>query len=413
MKKHIKFILIGIIVGIVLIISFIYMKDSVEIKVSKILDVTKDVEIDGKYLKVTYLSGNMIDENLTYNNTLEKTIKVVNYNNSIASYALELYDATISNDELAYTLEATNELNGKYKTVVDNKVVKGNQTLGYNLAIDPNSTIYLKLTFNAHHQGGATELKGILNIKTNLTEKDIFIREINNIDSEIKTKIDELNGIANSGNYILNVDDLNIEDDIKGYVLINAEDISSIEYYYSVYSNKYMLKDFNFIGNISKTAVLDIDPGFTGSLNNGSVCQLRGKKNCANFGDLSYNTSGGKKEFANDAKKVIELVKADFKGSEKKVYIYNVSSDISNPTNVRGFVLIDNTKDKAEYYIYLTNNMFMISGYNMTKYGDFNHDSTTIRAYTESAFNLSSENAKKVCSFSGFSDCINKEGSTV
>ena len=125
MKKHIKFILIGIIVGIVLIISFIYMKDSVEIKVSKILDVTKDVEIDGKYLKVTYLSGNMIDENLTYNNTLEKTIKVVNYNNSIVSYALELYDATISNDELAYTLEATNELNGKYKTVVDERVLYG------------------------------------------------------------------------------------------------------------------------------------------------------------------------------------------------------------------------------------------------------------------------------------------------
>jgi hypothetical protein len=55
----------------------------------------------------------------------------------------------------------------------------------------------------------------------------------------------------------------------------------------------------------------------------------------------------------------------------------------------------------------------MISGYNITKYGNFSYDSTTIRAYVESAFNLSSENASKVCSFSGFSECLNKEGSTI
>ena len=413
MKKNIKLILTGIVLFIVLIISFVYMKDSVDIKVSKILDVTKDIEIDGKYLKVTYTSGNMIDTNISYNNTLEKNIKVVNHNETIVSYALELYDATISNDELYYTLEATNEVGGKYKTVVDNKIVKGNQTLGYNLAIDPNSTIYLKLTFNAHHQGNPTELKGILNVKTNLTEKDIFIREVNNVDSAIETKLDELNGIGTSGNYIASVDELLSDTNIKGYVLINAEDISSIEYYYYVYSDKFMLKDFNFTGNVSKNAILDIDHGFVNSLNINSVCQMKGKKNCASFSSLSYNTSGGKKEFENDSKKVIDLVKADFKGSDKKIYIYDVSTDIENPTNVRGFILIDNTKDNKEYYIYLTNNIFMISGYNMTKYGEFSHDSTTIRAYTESAFNLSSENAKKVCSFSGFSDCVNKEGSTI
>ena len=413
MKKNIKFIITGIVLFIVLIISFIHMKDSVEIKVSKILDVTKDVEIDGKYLKVTYTSGNMIDTNISFNNTLEKNITIVNHNETIMSYALEIYDATISNDELYYSLEATNELSGKYKTVVDNKIVKGNQTLGYNLAIDPNSTIYLKLTFNAHHQGNATELKGILNIKTNLTEKDIFIREVNNVDSAIKTKLDELNGISTGGNYIASVEELVSDSNIKGYVLINAEDISSIEYYYYVYSNKFMLKDFNFTGNISKNAILDLDTNETNGFNPDNICRMKGKKNCANFSDLTYNTSGGKKEFADNSKKVIELVNANFKGSDKKVYIYDVTTDIENPTNIRGFILIDNTKDNSEYYIYLTNNMFMISGYNMTKYGEFSHDSTTIRAYTESAFNLSSQNAKKVCSFSGFSDCVNKEGSTI
>ena len=174
-----------------------------------------------------------------------------------------------------------------------------------------------------------------------------------------------------------------------------------------------MLKNFNFVGTLSKNAILDIDSEFVSNLNINNICSLSGKKKCSNFNDLSYNTAGGKKEFDADSKKVIELVKSDFKGSEKRAYIYNVSTDINNPTNIRGFILIDNTKEEKEYYIYLTNDMFMISGYNMTKYGEFSYDSTTIRAYTESAFNLSSENASKVCSFSGFTNCINKEGSTV
>jgi hypothetical protein len=414
MKGKIGKIVLACIILIVLVLSFIYMKDSVTIEpISKILDVAKDIEIDGKYLKVTYSSGNMIDEKISYNNTLEKNIKVVNYNNSIISYALELYDSSVSNEELYYKIEASNEKGGKYYTVVDNQKVKGDQALAYNLAIDPNSSIYLKVTFNSQSQGNPIELKGILNIKSNLTEKDIFIREVSNVDSELQLKIAELNGIGVSGIYILSLDDLKVDNGIKGYILINAEDLSNIEYYYYVYSEKYMLKDFNYVGSISKNAILDIDPGFVSSLNNHSVCQMRGKKNCLSFNDLTYNTSGGKKEFDTDAKKVIELVKSDFKGSEKKVYIYDVTTDINNPTNIRGFVLIDNTKEEKEYYIYLTNNVFMISGYNMTKYGEFSPESTTIRAYTESAFNLSSANARIVCSFSGFNDCINKEGSTI
>ena len=354
-----------------------------------------------------------MNEEITYNNTLVKEIKIVNYNGNIISYSLELIDAYVSNEELFYTLEASNEKNGKYNTVIENQTVKGDQALGYNLAVDPNSSIYLKLTFNSQHLGNPTELKGILNVKTNLTEKDIFIREVENIDSAIQSKIDELNGIGVSGNYIISMEELNLENNINGYVFINAEDISNIQFYYYVYSDKYMLKDFNYVGTVSKNAILDIDSELVSTFDIRTICQMRGKKNCLSFGDLTYNTSGGKKEFDINSKKVIDLVKADFKGLEKKAYVYDVTTDIKNPTNVRGFILIDNTKDNKEYYIYLTNNMFMISGYNMTKYGEFSYDSTTIRAYTESAFNLSSENAHKVCTFSGFSECINKEGSTV
>ena len=413
MKDNLSKILLAVIIVIVLIISFIFLKDQGTSKTSKILDVNKDVEIDGKYLKVTYSSGNMIDEDISYNNTIEKDIKISNYNGVIVSYALDLYDANISDEELVYSIEASNEKHGKYTTVVENKSVKGNQSLAYNLAIDPNSSIFLKVIFKSQHLGNSTKLKGILDIKSNLTEKDIFIREINNINDTLIAKIDELNGIGVSGDYIVNVNELIKESNISGYILIDAEDIINIEYYYFVYSDKYMLKNFNFVGTLSKNAILDIDSEFVSNLNINNICSLSGKKKCSNFNDLSYNTAGGKKEFDADSKKVIELVKSDFKGSEKMAYIYNVSTDINNPTNIRGFILIDNTKEEKEYYIYLTNDMFMISGYNMTKYGEFSYDSTTIRAYTESAFNLSSENASKVCSFSGFTNCINKEGSTV
>ena len=112
MKGNIGKIFLAIIIVVVLIISFIYMHDTNKETISKILDVTKDVEIDGKYLKVTYSSGNMIDNEILYNNTLVKEIKVVNYNDSIISYSLELTDAYVSNEELYYSLEASNEKGG-------------------------------------------------------------------------------------------------------------------------------------------------------------------------------------------------------------------------------------------------------------------------------------------------------------
>ena len=48
MKGNIGKIFLAIIIVVVLIISFIYMHDTNKETISKILDVTKDVEIDGK-----------------------------------------------------------------------------------------------------------------------------------------------------------------------------------------------------------------------------------------------------------------------------------------------------------------------------------------------------------------------------
>ena len=52
----------------------------------------------------------------------------------------------------------------------------------------------------------------------------------------------------------------------------------------------------------------------------------------------------------------------------------------------------------------------MVTGYNITKFGNFKVNSNTIRSYTDTGFNLSSENMLKVCDFSGFSECVNKLG---
>ena len=55
----------------------------------------------------------------------------------------------------------------------------------------------------------------------------------------------------------------------------------------------------------------------------------------------------------------------------------------------------------------------MISGYNLTKLGNFDENSTTIRAYNESAFNLSSKDMRTVCSCSGFNQCFNLQNELV
>lgn len=55
----------------------------------------------------------------------------------------------------------------------------------------------------------------------------------------------------------------------------------------------------------------------------------------------------------------------------------------------------------------------MVSGYNMTKYGMFSSNSTTVRAYNESAFNLSASSPSVVCSFTGFDECYNMNNEKV
>ena len=103
-------------------------------------------------------------------------------------------------------------------------------------------------------------------------------------------------------------------------------------------------------------------------------------------------------------------------------YNFKMDNGIITLENEQGFVnydlskiynLVNNTDGNKEIYLYLTNDLFMISGYNLTKLGNFDENSTTIRAYNESAFNLSSKDMPTVCSFSGFNQCFNLQNELV
>ena len=55
----------------------------------------------------------------------------------------------------------------------------------------------------------------------------------------------------------------------------------------------------------------------------------------------------------------------------------------------------------------------MISGYNITKNGEIKLDGNTIRTYNETAYKLSSENKSTVCTFSGFTNCVDSNGKKI
>jgi hypothetical protein len=189
-------------------------------------------------------------------------------------------------------------------------------------------------------------------------------------------------------------------------------DISDIKYYFTVYDSKFLINKKEY-KTIEKKSIENRNDEYINSLNFDLVCASVTKKGCESFDSLGYNEKGTKTNFYNNVNRVINEVKNDFKKTDKQVYIYDVTTDITNNTDVRGYILINNIKDEKEFYLYLTNNSFMISGYNLTKYGDIVESGSTIRAYNQTAWNLSSENISAVCGFTGFTGCLNKNGDLI
>lgn len=414
MKKYIIPILGLIIIIVILGASFISFKEENNHN-SSVKDIVDTVSIDDVNLSIKYVGGNMIDDSVSYGNKITKVIEINNDTDKDVAFSLSFKEVSVSDKMLNYNLYYSYDFKD-FNIIKQNINIFGDENFAYNLVCAKKSGISLKIEFIGNNESDVTKIKGKLDVVSNLSEKDIFITDILDIHSEILTKIKGLNGINQSGYYIINVNTLseNVVKDFKGFVLIDAGDYSELTYYYFISNSKYMLDNYKLTNsNIDKKNIKDINNNVVSKYSFSSICSIFTKKECLDFEELTYNPLGGKDNFYKASLEVINLVKTSFTSQEKKVFIYDVTQDIENKTNVRGYILVNNMDNNPEYYIYLTNDIYMVSGYNLTKLGDYKSDSTTIRAYNPSSFNLSSENESKVCSFSGFSECIKINGELV
>jgi len=412
MKKRPMFILVLII--IVLLIYVINPNDiNVFTKKSSTSDITDTVSINSNKLKVTYYKGNLIDEKIQYGNIYDKVIKIENLSNEQVSYSINFSDSEINNDKLVYYMYYSED-NSSFKELQTEKSITRDFTLKYNLGLEPSKTIYIKITFKALDDETDTILKGRLSIKDNLTKKDIFINDVISINNKINEHFDEINGVSSPGLFKVNVKSLGISDlTVDGYVVIDASFIANIDYYFYIYSDSYMLDEYKYEPSFNKNNIKNIDQSITSKFTEDNVCSLYSKNPCSNFLELGVNTGNSKKSFKENVEKVIEIVKNSFDTSRRSIVIVNVETDISNPTDVKGFILIDNREGKSEYYLYLTDNYFMISGYNITKLGPILTSNPTIKTYVIDSYILSSESAQTVCSFTGLGQCEDYSGNSI
>ena len=414
-KRNIIIFLIIIILLIIYVVNPSYISNSIPIlkKKSSTSDITESVSIKNHKLKVTYYKGNLIDEVIKYGDSYEKTIKIENTSNSDISYSINFSDSEINNDKVVYSM-IYSEDNEAYKDLQEERSITRDYTLMYNLGLKASKTIYIKIIFKAKDDEEDTILKGCISVKNNLTKKDIFINDTVSVNNAIIEHFEEINWVSTPGVFVTNVNELGIKDlTINGYVVIDATYIGNIEYYYYVYNDSYMLNRYKYDNSLKKNNIKDLDTSKTSEYNDDNICRLYSRKPCSRFLNLEVNTGSSKKSFKEKIDKVVEEVKKDFDTSIKDVVIYNVETDINNDTDVKGYILIDNKEGNSEYYLYLTDYYFMVSGYNLTKLGPVLTSNTTIKTYVVDSYNLSSESMSRVCTFSGFSECKEKNGNLI
>ena len=387
--------------------SIVLIVDKENNKNNKPNDYYETVNIDGSDIDVTYIEGNELDINITYGNLFNKEIKLVNKNDKDIVYSVKIDDCVLSNNDITYELYVGDE-NKDYIEAVENISLSKDASLGYNLVLPKNSTNYVKVSIKTKHENEMTNIKGVMKIKANLSPLELFNNTVKNINDALDQKISDLNGIYNKGYYLLNINNITFNNDanVKGYVLVDANDISDIKHIYTIYNDYYMIKNSNYYSlNVS-----NVDKGYVGTINEGSVCtQYDTRIRCSSFGTLPKNDSNDKKKFFNNSKIVINTFVDEYDKNDDKTYVYNIKEDMTNNTNIEGYIL----KNNNDMFLYLKDNIFMIAGYNFTKLGDYDIKSKTIRSYVETAWNLPASSKKAVCSFSGYSECYDKEGNLI
>lgn len=381
--------IIVVILSISIVLLYIHKKEPTEYE----NDLTIVEKIGEKEIDVTYIKGNMIDTTLTFGNTYEKIIKITNNNSTDLVVAINLEDLNKLNEYIKYNIYyQTNETDEydllKEDANLDNKLV-------YNLIIKSQTNMNIKIVIRSLYEEDSVNIKGRFKVTNNLSSKDIFISKANEIHANVLNDIQSLNGITEPGIYLKKIE----TSSLNGYVLIDARDISELKYVYTLQDGFYILNNYKYKNKFKKSSLQEKTS--ENQIDENQVCNSYSKKECRDFNTLSYNNSGGKELFKEKIDKVV--FDLENKTYEEKVYI--IDANTLNIENIRGYVLINNKETKKEIYLYLTNDLFMISGYNLTKLGKIDIDSSTIRAYNESAFNLSSKDMKTVCNFTGFDEC--------
>ncbi len=420
-KKNITMLIIGVVIISILGYSISMFWDEEEGNPSLVADSKTELTINDMTLNILYYEGNLIDTELSYGNEITKYIEVSNPNDVVMSFAVSLDSVEINNERLTYDISYASEIDGKYHELTSDTRISGDTNLGYNIPVDKNSKVYIKLSFKANMENTMTIFKATLNVISNLSEKDIFMQNIEKVETDLLNNIDALNGINVSGYYIYDLSTMNTteEQELNGYILIDATDISQLEFVYTIYNTKYMVQNFNATKQqLSKNDIVDYDAAYVNNLDDETVCENYTRKDCESFSSLKYVENGGKDNFSTFSKEITKLVETDFtnRNLSARIYIYDITTDISYDKDVsmRGYILVDNRDTTIpQYYLYLTNDIFMISGYNVTKFGDYNASSSTIRAYKESAFNLSASSKQKVCEFTGLGECYSVDDTLI
>ena len=410
-------IFVMICLTILLVLSCIYYFKSGKQEFKKIPEPVKSQSIienrmiNKKELTITYYEGNMIDEEVKYGNKITKIIKVENIKNEEpVAFSIKFREAAISDDKVTYAISYSNDNEVYEKLKIENNILKEDQTLYYNLGVEPKSSIFFKVEILANNTIVESTIKGIVMIDTNLTDRELFIEDFKIIKEEVNKKIYSVNGIENKGYYTLNITSIPMEglnSSYRGIILIDARDYSLIKPIYYIYNDKVMLTNYSIDDELKGGLIKPIDQTIINTIKEESICQENTNKECIKFGTLKKSNKSTTKYFTDMTNDILKLVKEKVEKMDLKqsAYVYDLNEIVNKYQGNRGYIVVDNTENKKNIYIYITDNFYSIIGYNYTKYGEVKERSGTLRMYVELTYNMAAETKEKACSFVGLTKC--------
>ena len=367
--------------------------------------------INKKELTITYYEGNMIDEVVKYGNKITKIIKVENIKNKEpVAFSIKFREASISDDKVTYAISYSNNNEIYEKLKIEKNALTEDQTLYFNLGVEPNSALFFKVELLANNTEAESTIKGMVTIETNLTDRELFMEDFKTIKEEVNKKIYSVNGIETKGYYTLNITSIPMEglnSSYRGYILLDARDYALIKQIYNIYNDKVMLLNYSIDDELKGGLIKPLDQEIISTLSEESICTSNTNKECLKFGTLKKSNKRTTKYFTDMTNDILKLAKEKINSMDLKqeAYVYDLNDIVNKYQNNRGYIVVDNTNKQKIIYIYITDDFYSVIGYNYTKYGEIKERSGTLRMYVELTYNMAAETKEKACSFVGLTKC--------